>query len=82
MNSQAHPALESLPDSRLICGLENADLFSRVSLAQLRHESAHRAAKSFRISSGYRRVCTTLAIEFEVLGEVESQLAEELLLFG
>jgi len=51
-------------------------------LAQLRHESAHRAAKSFRISSGYRRVCTTLAIEFEVLGEVESELAEEFLLFG
>ena len=25
MNSQAHPALESLPASRLICGLENAE---------------------------------------------------------
>ena len=51
-------------------------------LAQLRHESAHRAAKSFRINSGYCRVCTTLAIEFEVLGEVESELAQEFLLFG
>ena len=79
-----NPPLKQLDDgaSRLSGVVDATGQIVSTGLAQLRHESAHRAAKSFRINSGYCRVCTTLAIEFEVLGEVESQLAEELLLFG
>src|SRR3954447_2473049 len=42
-------------------------------LAQVRHELARELGKSFRISSGSRRVCTTFAIDFEVGGEREAK---------
>src|SRR6202030_3298235 len=41
-----------------------------------------KAGKFFRIRSGYREVCTTLLIELKVLGQIDSELVQELLLPG
>jgi hypothetical protein len=46
----------------------------RRSLAKVRHDRGRKAGKSFRISSGNRRVYTTFAIEFEPFGEAEPEL--------
>src|SRR5437764_512187 len=46
-------------------------------LAEVRHERVRRGAKSFRISSGSRRVYTTFAVEFEALREDEAELLEK-----
>jgi hypothetical protein len=50
---------------------------SFLALAEVRHDSGRKPAKSFKISSGNRRVCTTFAIEFEALGEAEAELLQE-----
>jgi uncharacterized membrane protein len=44
-------------------------------LTQVRHQEGRRTAKPFRINSDYGRVCTTLSIEFEALGENHPELA-------
>ena len=48
-----------------------------VRLAEVRHERGQNWVKSFRISSGNRRVYTTFAIEFEVVREGETELMEQ-----
>ena len=45
-------------------------------LAEVRHDGRQKAAKSFRISSGNRRVYTTFAIQFEPLRKAEAKLLE------
>jgi len=51
-------------------------------LAEVRHERGRRSVKSFRISLGSRRVCTTFAIEFEAFGKAETELLEKGFLRG
>ena len=51
-------------------------------LAEVRHNRGRKAAKSFRICLGSRRVYTTFAIEFEPLGEAETELLQKRLLLG
>src|SRR3982750_3571715 len=51
-------------------------------LAEVRHDKAEEAAKSFRISSGNGRVCTTFAAEFEAFGEDKTELLQEHLLLS
>src|SRR5438309_4459264 len=51
-------------------------------LAEVRHDKAEEAAKSFRISSGTGRVCTTFAAEFEAFGEDKTELLQEHLLLS
>src|SRR4051794_40627287 len=59
----------------------NATTAARGSLQSIFSPSSSRtrtrAGKSFRISSGSRRVCTTFAIDFEVGGEREAKLLKE-----
>ena len=43
-------------------------------LTEVRHDKAAKAAKSFRINSGNRRVCTTFGIEFETFREGKAEL--------
>ncbi len=51
-------------------------------LAEVRHDGGQKAPKSFRMSSGNRRVYTTFAMKFEPLGEAEPELLEERFLLG
>src|SRR5438309_100010 len=53
-----------------------------VPLTEVRHDKAEEAAKSFRISSGNGRVCTTFAAEFEAFGEDKTELLQEHLLLS
>jgi DDE superfamily endonuclease len=47
---------------------------SRVaSLAEVRHDKAGEAAKSFRISSGYGRVCTTFLVGSDVFRKRDTE---------
>jgi TonB family protein len=45
-------------------------------LAEVRHETAEESAKSFRISSGNRRVCTTFLVGSEVFGKSDTEQVE------
>ena len=67
------PAWKTLDHGRGRCQIQ---FFSSL-LTEVRHDSRRKAAKSFRISSGNRRVYTTFAIEFETLGETQSELLEQ-----
>src|SRR3954469_19655990 len=51
-------------------------------LAEVRHGSGRNWSKCFRINSGDGRVYTTLAVEFEMLGETDTELQEERSLLG
>ena len=48
-----------------------------VLLAQVRHETGRSQVKSFKISSGNRRVYTTFAIELKVFGQADAELPEQ-----
>ena len=54
----------------------SATVRGRLMLAQVRHDCGQKTAKSFRISSGNRRVYTTFSIQFEPLRETEAKLLE------
>jgi Transposase DDE domain len=45
-------------------------------LAEVRHETAEESAKSFKISSGNRRVCTTFLVGSEVFGKSDTEQVE------
>ena len=49
---------------------------------EVRHDGGQEAPKSFRMSSGNRRVYTTFAMKFSPLGEAEPELLEERFLLG
>ncbi len=51
-------------------------------LAQVRHGSGWKKAKSFRFSSGYREVCTTFLIHIEALGQSHVELIKQRALLG
>ncbi|MFL6464160.1 MAG: hypothetical protein ACJ73N_07100 [Bryobacteraceae bacterium] len=61
------------PESFQILARSPADL--RV-LAEVRHERVEESAKSFRISSGYGRVCTTFLVGSEVFGNRDAEQVE------
>jgi uncharacterized integral membrane protein (TIGR00698 family) len=46
-------------------------------LTQVRHERDRSWPKWFRISSGYRRVCTTFALKSEMFRQADSELSEQ-----
>ena len=46
-------------------------------LAQVRHERGHRWPKWFRISSGYRRICTTFVLKSKMFWQADSELPEQ-----
>ncbi len=52
-------------------------MLAATGLTEVRHERGQNWVKSFRISSGNRRVYTTFAIEFEVVRERETELIEQ-----
>jgi hypothetical protein len=52
------------------------DFYYVQDLAEVRHETAEESAKSFRISSGNRRVCTTFLVGSEVIGKSDTEQVE------
>src|ERR1022692_250404 len=68
-----------IPNATTKIAMEAADRgeVEEPSLAQVRHGMGSETANPFRISSGYSRVCTTLAIELEVFGQAGAELPEQ-----
>ncbi len=68
--------IEAIPADRWTVIPERATCLSGP-LTQVRHERGHRWPKWFRISSGYRRICTTFVLKSKMFWQADSELPEQ-----